>query len=558
MAESQKKRLLILGGGYAGMTVARFLEKRANKIGWEVMLINRDNFFLFTPMLGEVATGSIETRHIINPIRQLCRRIRFHEREVLAIDPKRKAVQVRQEATGREEEVAYDKLVVALGSTTNFFNIAGLKENAITMKSLGDAIYVRNHVISNFEQADTEKEPQRQAPLVTFVVVGGGFAGVELAGELNDFAHYLRRYYPFINPALIRVVLVEAASRLLLEVGEDLAGFALQILKEKGMDVRLSARVRQARPDRVILEGGYEILTRTLIWTAGVIPQPASSGLPFQKDKRGRILVNEYLQALDDPDVWIVGDCCSRTDPRTGQPATAHVRQALARGLHVVTANKGPVAFALRSLRALAARQGRLFLHEGAVMDGTPVFNLVARCLPGARIEGFRGTLNSTTNLVLSRMEQGLSRDAAVRDAQRLGIAEADPRNDLDGWDAAVKGCALANALMGASVRPSQVRRRGIAGVSLPGVRRALAAGFRTRLVVRGARSRGRVRVSVAPERIPLGDPLSGSGPDAALVLETDLMGEIGVFERGATVDQTAYALLSDLLEIVRRRRSKP
>ena len=242
-------------------------------------------------------------------------------------------------------------------------------------------------------------------------------------------------------------------------------------------------------------------------------------------------------------------------DPRTGQPATRHVRQALARGLHVVTANKGPVAFALRFLRALAARQGRLFLHEGAVMDGTPVFNLVARCLPGARILSFRGTLNSTTNLVLSRMEQGLSRDAALCDAQRLGIAEADPRNDLDGWDAAVKGCALANALLGASVRPSQVRRQGIAGVSLPGVRRALAAGFRTRLVVRGARARGRVRVSVAPERIPLGDPLAGSGPDAALVFETDLMGEIGVFERGATVDQTAYALLSDLLEILRHRR---
>ena len=239
-------------------------------------------------------------------------------------------------------------------------------------------------------------------------------------------------------------------------------------------------------------------------------------------------------------------------DPRSGQPATRHVRQALARGLHVVTANKGPVAFAFRSLRALAERRGRLFLHEGAVMDGTPVFNLAARCLRGARILGFRGTLNSTTNLVLSRVEQGLGWDAAVREAQRLGIAEADPRNDLDGWDAAVKGCALANALMGASVRPKQVRRRGIAGVSLAGVRRALSAGFRTRLVVRGARFAGRVLVSVAPERIPLGDPLSGSGPDAALVLETDLMGEIGVFERGAIVDQTAYALLSDLLEIVR------
>jgi homoserine dehydrogenase len=242
-------------------------------------------------------------------------------------------------------------------------------------------------------------------------------------------------------------------------------------------------------------------------------------------------------------------------DPLTGQPATRHVRQALARGLHVVTANKGPVAFALRSLRALAERRARLFLHEGAVMDGTPVFNLVARCLPGTRIESFRGTLNSTTNLVLSRMERGLGRDAAVREARRLGIAEADPRNDLDGWDAAVKGCALANALMGASIRPKQVRRRGISDVSLYDVRRALRAGFRTRLVVRGVRAKGRVRVSVAPERIPVGDPLSGSGPDAALVFRTDLMGEIGVFERGATVDQTAYALLSDLLEIVRHRR---
>jgi len=239
-------------------------------------------------------------------------------------------------------------------------------------------------------------------------------------------------------------------------------------------------------------------------------------------------------------------------DPRSGQPAIAHVRQALGRGLHVVTANKGPVAFALRSLKALARRKKRLFLHEGAVMDGTPVFNLAERCLRGARILSFRGTLNSTTSLVLSRMEEGLTAAAAVKEAQRLGIAEADPANDLEGWDAAVKGCAIANGLMGASVRPSQVRRRGISGVSTRDARRALREGTRVRLVVRGVRQGRRVRVSVGPERIPLGDPLSGSGPDAALVLETDLMGEIGVFERGATVDQTAYALLSDLIQVIR------
>jgi homoserine dehydrogenase len=239
-------------------------------------------------------------------------------------------------------------------------------------------------------------------------------------------------------------------------------------------------------------------------------------------------------------------------DPRTGQPATDHVRQALGRGMHVVTANKGPVAFALRSLRALAAREKRLFLHEGAVMDGTPVFNLAERCLPGARVLSFRGTLNSTTNLVLSRMEEGLTAAEAVKEAQALGIAEADPSNDLEGWDAAVKGCAIANGLMGASVRPSQVSRRGVAGLTGSAVRRALRARMRTRLVARGERRGRRVRVSVAPERVPFGDPLSGSGPDAALVLETDLMGEIGVFERGATVDQTAYALLSDLIHVIR------
>jgi len=241
-------------------------------------------------------------------------------------------------------------------------------------------------------------------------------------------------------------------------------------------------------------------------------------------------------------------------DPRHGRPAIDHVRWALGRGMHVVTANKGPVAFGLRRLKALAARRKRRFLHEGAVMDGTPVFNLAERCLRGTRILSFRGTLNSTTNLVLSRMEEGLTASAAVKEAQALGIAEASPRNDLEGWDAAVKGCAIANGLMGASVRPSQVRRRGITGLTGLDARRASRAGTRLRLVARGVRQGRRVRVSVGPERVPFGDPLSGSGPDAALVLETDIMGEIGVFERGATVDQTAYALLSDLLEIVRRR----
>lgn len=237
-------------------------------------------------------------------------------------------------------------------------------------------------------------------------------------------------------------------------------------------------------------------------------------------------------------------------DPRTGEPALSHVRAGLRRGLHVITANKGPVAFALRSLTALARRRRRRFLYEGAVMDGTPVFNMVERCLPGARVLGFRGTLNTTTTRILTRMEKGGSFEDALRDAQAAGIAEADPANDVDGWDAAAKGCALANALMGASVRPPQANRRGIAAITPREVRAALREGRRLRLVVRGERHRGRVRVRVAPEALFADDPLVARGCDGALILETDLMGEISVLEGPSGVDQTAYAILSDLLAL--------
>lgn len=244
----------------------------------------------------------------------------------------------------------------------------------------------------------------------------------------------------------------------------------------------------------------------------------------------------------------------SPLDPRRGEPATSHVKAALSRGLHVVTANKGPVAFAQKRLAALARRRRRLFLHEGAVMDGTPVFNLAQRCLPGARILGFRGVLNSTTTRILSAMEAGRTASEALREAQAAGVAEADPRMDLDGWDAAVKGCALANALMGASVRPVQVRRKGIAGIETAEVLEAVRGGRRIRLVVRARRRRNGVRVSVAPEAIPMGDLLVSPGCDGVVVLETDLMREIAVWEGAGGIDQTSYALLSDLVAIARWR----
>ncbi len=247
-------------------------------------------------------------------------------------------------------------------------------------------------------------------------------------------------------------------------------------------------------------------------------------------------------------------------EPRTGRPALDHVRAALARGLHVVTANKGPVAHAGAALRRLAARQGVAFRHEGTVMDGTPIFNLVERCLPGARVLGFRGLLNATTTRILSAMEGGATFEAALAAAQAAGVAEADPSNDVEGWDAAVKGCVLAGALLGAAVRPAQVDRRGIAGVTAADLAAARAAGQVLRLVVRGRREGRRVRVAVAPEALPQDDLLVSRGADGVLVLETDLMGELGLWEGRGGVDQTAYAVHADLVAVLEaggRRRGR-
>jgi len=219
----------------------------------------------------------------------------------------------------------------------------------------------------------------------------------------------------------------------------------------------------------------------------------------------------------------------------------------------VVTANKGPVAFAHKRLTSLALRRKKRFLFEGAVMDGTPIFNLVTRCLRANRVVGFRGALNSTTTRILTSIEAGGTFESALRAAQDAGVAEADPSADLEGWDAAVKGCAIANALMGGSLTPRDVDRTGLGGDVSRRVASALRSGCKLRLVVRGRRQGRSVSVRVAPEELPADDLLVSRGADGVVVLETDLMGEIGIWEGAGGVDQTAYAILSDLLAIVER-----
>lgn len=235
-----------------------------------------------------------------------------------------------------------------------------------------------------------------------------------------------------------------------------------------------------------------------------------------------------------------------------GRPAIDHVSEGLQAGAHVITANKGPVAFAYRDLTALAGQVGRRFLFEGAVMDGIPIFNLVRETLPACEIVGFRGVVNATTNYILTAMERGRRYDDALAEMQRAGIAEADPSHDVDGWDAAAKTAALINVLMAGEASPLTVAREGIRAITPERIRDAAARGRRIRLIASAHRedrqSSGRVR----PEELEDSDPLSRlDGMQNAIILETDLLGRLGILQLDGGLTQTAYALLADLMTIV-------
>ena len=241
------------------------------------------------------------------------------------------------------------------------------------------------------------------------------------------------------------------------------------------------------------------------------------------------------------------------TDRKNGEPAVTHVRAALGLGLHVVTANKGPAAFAYRQLRDLARAKGRRFLFEAAVMDGTPVFSLASDALPVSRVMGFRAILNSTTNYLLTRMEEGLDLEEAVAAAQAIGIAETDPLADVDGWDAVLKTAILANVLMDCPLRPEEITREGIGALDPRAVRTARAEGRPYKLICRAGRSGAGVKASVGPEQISPDDPLaSARGTATMLCLETDVLPGLIIGGSAPSPRTTAYGLLSDLLRIVR------
>jgi homoserine dehydrogenase len=240
-------------------------------------------------------------------------------------------------------------------------------------------------------------------------------------------------------------------------------------------------------------------------------------------------------------------------DYETGQPAIDHIKLALEHGMHVSTANKGPVVHAWHELKALAAQKGRQFFHESTVMDGAPIFSLFRGALPGAQLQSFRAVLNSTTNLILTRMESGESFEEAVRYAQQIGIAETDPSGDIDGWDAAIKIAALATVLMDKPLKPGDVDRTGIRAITPEMVLAAKAEGKRYKLVCTAEKDGDQVRGKVAPELVPVTSPMYGlEGTTSLVQFNTDVLGQLTLIESDPGPHTTAYGLLADFLNMVK------
>lgn len=298
---------------YAALEFERALARGASL---DVTLVNHDNFFLFTPMLHEVAASDLDSTNIVSPIRKLLRRVTFFHGEIETVDLEHQRVGVSHGHEQHCHTLSYDHLVLALGSTTNFFDIPGLAQRAFTMKSLSDAILLRNHLIANLEEADFACGPAVRSGLLNFVVAGGGFAGVETIAAMNDFLREAIRFFPHLREAMLRVMLVSSVPVILPELGEKLGTYAQRKLTEQQVEIYANCKVTAVTDHDVTLSNGTTVPTNTLVWTAGISPHTLLATLPCHKEK-GRVLVNEYLDVPGWRGVWALGDCALVPDRKT-------------------------------------------------------------------------------------------------------------------------------------------------------------------------------------------------------------------------------------------------
>jgi NADH dehydrogenase len=351
-------RIVVLGGGFGGIATVRHLERvLRRRTDVEITLVSRENFFVLTPLLFEACSGRLELRHCAQPIRAALRRARFIEATVESVDLERQLVRAVAPERG-VYELPYDHLVLALGASTNDRLIPG-SPNALTFKTMADALVLRNHLIECFERADAEADAARRRECLTIVVIGGGLVGTELVGELTAFADDALRFYPRIRRDEVCFRLFEAGARVLPEVDAKLAATAARVLQRRGVDIQASTAVRSIEAGHVRIENDT-IDAATIVLTAGIVPSAIASAIAVDRDTRGRIAVDATMRSRSHARVWALGDCAAIPGP-DGRPYPALAQHAirearhLAKNISAVIDGRIPSAFMFRSLGTMAS-----------------------------------------------------------------------------------------------------------------------------------------------------------------------------------------------------------
>ena len=340
------KRIVVLGGGFAGVSAAQELARqlrrehrlagasgstRTDQI--EVLLLNRDNYFVFQPLLADIISGTIETTHVVVPLRRMLPGCGVEVGYIDGIDVTAQTVQLRRRLSGEVVAVHYDALIVALGGVTDLAAVAGMAEHGVGVRTLGDAFYLRNRALDMLEEARIESDAERRKRLLTFVVVGGGSTGVEVAAELRDLVELAARSFHDVRLEP-RVVLVHSRPIVLSELGERLGRYATRKLRQAGVDLRLGRRVARVAVDRVELDDGATIPTATVVSTVGNAPNPALASIPAARDGRGWLTPDATFALPGVKNIWALGDCASIIDPKTDRPMPATAQHAVREGPH--------------------------------------------------------------------------------------------------------------------------------------------------------------------------------------------------------------------------------
>ena len=359
---------LVLGGGFAGGYVARLLGKRGATI------VSPENFMLYTPMLPEAASGTLEPRHVVVPLRMMCPDAELLLGRAQELDAERRQVQVETE--DGLQTVRYTDLVVALGAVARTLPIPGLAEHALGFKSLADAIHLRNHVLRRLEAASAAATAAHRERELTFVFVGAGYAGVEALAELADLVRDALRYYPGLRDARQRWVLVDAAPAILPEIPPKLGDYAARELERRGVDIRVKTTLDAVEPHAAVLSDGERVLTSTVVWTAGVRANPANERLGLPLDERGRIVVDETLHVEGVPHVWALGDGARVPNQRTpgayDPPTCQHALRQARRLVKNLRGSPEPYAYRMLGQVATLGRYKGIAEVLGLLLRGFP------------------------------------------------------------------------------------------------------------------------------------------------------------------------------------------